>query len=125
MTRLSIVRKKQTRVNHCPVIWTDQLPPFKGNPHQSRVVQFSAYFKKLMTDNGSSTLMLPSVLQLAQFFNCCELDILDTLYELKQQGYQYDMPDFNGLITLRDTLGHSPSAKISKPFWRRVSAAVF
>jgi len=58
-------------------------------------VQLADYFQQLFhiqkdhPKTFKTEVELPSVVKLAEFFFCSELDILDALQDLKQQGYDY------------------------------------
>lgn len=81
----------------------------------SNASQIACYLRMLVAKHQLSEspdrlvhLRIPSVLDLAGLFRCSELDILDALYELKEESYQYSLMGLDGLITLLDPHMRTP-----------------
>ncbi len=66
-------------------------------------------------------LELPSVIELARQFQCCEMDIFDALLELKNHGYRHELNGIDGPIKLWDPLYRKP-ANIRR--WRVLSQSI-
>lgn len=90
-----------------------QLPPLKFHDWDMVSTQLATYFRKLLEDNlvcnQVHCLQVPSLLTLAEIFGCCEMDVFDALYELKQQAYTYQFAGIDAPITLRDPLFRKPT----------------
>jgi hypothetical protein len=87
---------------------TAQLPTLKFHEWAPISDQIAQYFKDLLHNQVSpqprSWVHLPSIIELANFFNCCEMDVFDALYALKQEQYAYEMFGIDGPIHLCDPL---------------------
>jgi hypothetical protein len=51
---------------------------------------------------GSPRLAVPSVIELADAFQCTEMDVMEALYELTQQGYDFKLSALDRPIILAD-----------------------
>ncbi len=111
--------------NNFSVFQLDDLPAFEFDTNQSYATQYANYFKNLLLNPSSSHIIIPTATELSIFFNCCELDILDALYEIKEQGYEYDMYGISSLITIKDKL-RVPNINLNvKSFTNKVLSAIF
>ena len=90
---------------HQETVVTDisQLPPFQAKPEMAMSLQIARHLKQTLKKLGKEaniTLKLPSAILLADFYHCTPLDVLDALFTLKNQLYEYTMPGLDGEITL-------------------------
>lgn len=99
-------------------ITLEALPGFADNGRDNLLLQVVRYMKHLFTEQMAADvrLVLPSVADLAGFFGCSPLDILDAFYELRRQGYTYAMDDLYRPVVFEDVMaeradaeGHQPS----------------
>ena len=51
---------------------------------------------------GSPRLAVPSVTELAEAFQCTDVDVLEALYELTQQGYDFKLSSMDRPVILSD-----------------------
>jgi len=90
---------------HQEITLTDvgQLPPFQAKPELAVSLQIARHLKQALKKFGKEanvTLKIPSAILLADFYHCTPLDVLDALFNLKNQLYEYTMPGLDGEITL-------------------------
>ncbi len=91
-------------------------PSYKVN-HQAVVsIQIAQYLKKLFAEEYANSLSIPSVMELAMFFGCSPLDVLDAFYELRKQGYLYTLNDLYRPVSFIDVL----QAKPTKSWWGKL-----
>lgn len=99
------------------------LPSLKIHEWDTTSSQIGSYFRRLLEKYQASRvvayLQLPSILELAEFFHCCEMDVFDALHELKQQAYSYEIHGIDSPIRLSDPLLRKPTNL--KPRWRGFS----
>lgn len=80
-----------------------ELPPFQAKEEQAISLQIAKHLKLTLNKLGKGaniSLKLPSAIDLADFYHCTPLDVLDGLFNLKNQLYEYSMPGLDGEITL-------------------------
>ena len=88
---------------------TESLPELPLHEWAAASEQIVGYFRQLLVEQAvhhqsALTLQLPSILELARFFDCCEMDVFDALYALKQHAYHYHMYGIDGPVFLSDPL---------------------
>jgi hypothetical protein len=96
---------------------TAHLPALRFHDWNSRSSQIAAYIRRLLgkyqTAEQQVHLTIPSVLTLADWLQCCEMDIIDALHELKTEQYAYLLTGIDEVIQLRDPLSRAIS--LDKP----------
>lgn len=98
---------------------TQQLPRFKKNDKQAIAQQVAQNLKRIMQQFGShqpTSIKLPSAMELAQFYQCTPLDVLDGLYAFKGPQYDYTMQGLDADIVLCGPLVCIKPEK-AKPEW--------
>jgi len=84
-----------------------ELAPAKLHDWNAVSSQIASYFRQLLESKQIETVAyveLPSIFEFSDFFNCCEMDVFDALYELKLQAYWYEIHKVDGFINLCDPL---------------------
>lgn len=88
------------------------LPPVRLHEWSTVPEQINIYLRKLLENhqqpNRISSLQLPSILDLAVFFHCCELDVFEALQVLKKQAYNYEVHGIDSPIFISDPLCRKP-----------------
>lgn len=80
-----------------------ELPPFQAKADQAISTQIAKHLKQTLNNlekGVNVSLKLPSAIVLADFYHCTPLDVLDGLFTLKNQLYEYAMPGLDGELTL-------------------------
>lgn len=88
------------------------LPRIRFHEWDTRSAQIAAYLRRLLQVHQDATVadvQIPSLLELADIFDCCELDLFEALNELKQQAYRYEMNGLDCPIRLSDPLLRKPT----------------
>lgn len=87
---------------------TQSLPRLKFHEWDTLSTQLAMYLRTLLEryqlKNVVNVLELPSIMDLSAHFDCCEMDIFDALFELKEQAYRYEIHGLDGCIKLCDPL---------------------
>lgn len=85
------------------IINVSQLPRFKKNERQEISKQVALHLRRLIQQVGNGRLVsikIPSAMELAEFYHCTPLDVLDGLYTFKTQEYDYAMQGLDAEIIL-------------------------
>jgi hypothetical protein len=91
-----------------------ELPEITFNDKQDVARQIADHLIKILKEKGCgcpTSLRIPSSLMLGQFYKQSILDVLDGLFELKQQHYEYVMNGLDAEIILHDPLCRTKSGK--------------
>jgi hypothetical protein len=88
-----------------------ELPPVELNDKYPTSRQIAVYLKKLLDKytherKDTAHVIVPSVLNLAGFFHCSELHILEALQELGRFVYDYEMTGLDCPIHLKSCQHH-------------------
>lgn len=89
----------------------EALPAFKLKDCMNIASQIASHLKRILQHQASdmACLNLPSAMELAEFYHCSALDVLDGLYHLKNQSYEYAMNGLDSEIILYGPIaGHKP-----------------
>lgn len=90
-------------------ITTVQLPPMHFSDKRSVALQIAAHLRKALHKYGQgcpTSLRIPSAMELAGFYHHSILDVLDGLFELKNQHYAYTMNGLDAEIILQGPFCH-------------------
>jgi hypothetical protein len=82
-------------------------PSESANQHRHNTQRIMQWFRKKYRDevkDQAHPLLLPSVMELAGQYHWNILDVLEALFELKKQHYDYRMDGLDGEILLWDPL---------------------
>ncbi len=93
------------------------LPPLKLHEWNTVPSQIAGYLGRLIEKHAGSgaQLELPSLAVLAEFFQCCEMDILGALNELRQQSFTYDVHGLDTPLSLSNPLNRKYIGLKPKP----------
>lgn len=90
-----------------PGIAYTEMPAFNANKKTEMAVQIANHLKTMLKVSGTgcpASLRVPSALELSGFYHCSILEVLDGLFELKKQHYEYVMNGLDAEIILHDPL---------------------
>jgi len=90
-----------------PAISTEELPNWEFNNKKEISEQIATHLKlafKLYAQGCPASLRIPSAMELSVFYRYSILDVLDALFELKNQHYEYVMYGLDAEIILHDPL---------------------
>jgi len=85
-----------------------EIPPCKLRSDLNTAQQVACHLRRVLEIYGEGmppSLKIPSTIELARFFNRSILEILDGLFEMKKQHFEYVMLGLDGEIILHDPLG--------------------
>jgi hypothetical protein len=102
---------------------TSMLAPCKFSEKSDIALQIAAHLRRTLEAYGNGnppSLRLPSAMVLAGFYRRSILDVLDGLFELKHQHYEYVMNGLDGEIILHDPLARRKTAR-KGPGWSALS----
>jgi hypothetical protein len=97
----------------------EQFRPFKPDTRLDIATQIANHLKSMLqcpTHQNACLAQLPSVMELAGFYRCSPLDVLDGLYSLKNQRYEYVMNGLDSDVLLYGSiLAYKPTKVL--PAW--------
>lgn len=102
-----------------------ELPRWKFNDREDVSQQIATHLRKALEELGAGnppSLRTPSVMHLADFCNRSILDVLDALYALKLQHYEYVMNGLDADVILHDPLARKRGSRRT-PGWSGLADA--
>lgn len=99
-------------------------PAWKLNEKANVSLQIAAHLKKTLDMFGTGSpivLKLPSAMELSYFYHRSILDVLDGLFALKAQHYDYIMNGLDDVIILEDPLARKKSNQIFPAAWQALA----
>lgn len=98
------------------------LPACKLNIKADVPLQIAAHLRKTMDMYGTGSpvvLRVPSAMELSFFYHRSILDVLDGLFALKAQHYEYMLKGLDDVITLENPLARKNPARLLRKHGRQ------
>jgi hypothetical protein len=96
------------------------LPPFKFSQKSEVALQIASHMRRTLELFGTGnppSLKIPSAMDLAFFYRCSVLDVLDGLFALKTQRYDYSMNGLDSEIILKDPISRRKQTASLRTIW--------
>lgn len=95
-----------------PVLLIEDFLPCKACHDSHTALHLAGHLKQILGKYGKGekvTLRLPSVIDLANFYQCSVIDVFEALYALNMQYYSYQIHSLDTGIILQDPLNRKKS----------------
>jgi hypothetical protein len=102
---------------------TYELPICGLHENHDTVLQIALHLRNVLALNGTGCplkIQLPPALELSGFYRKTVMEVLDALFELKREGYDYHMYGLDGEITLIDPLSRKSGSTAPQTQWGKL-----